>query len=145
MSAKKEARTRTKADVTSKETKVDSAEPAKVEPAKAEPVAEAGGKPVTKVKAKTKGKSKPAPVARKKATKLSALEAAVRVLGEEGRAMNCQELIATMAAKGYWKSPGGKTPASTLYASLLKEITTKGKEARFVKVARGQFALRASA
>jgi HB1, ASXL, restriction endonuclease HTH domain len=78
----------------------------------------------------------------RKAGKLSALEAAVRVLGEEGRAMNCQALIEAMAAKGYWTSPGGKTPASTLYASLSKEITTKGTEARFVKVARGQFALR---
>jgi hypothetical protein len=35
--------------------------------------------------------------------KLSALDAAARVLGEEGRAMNCKELIETMAAKGYWR------------------------------------------
>ena len=32
--------------------------------------------------------------------KLSALEAAVRLLGESGQAMNGQEMIAAMAAKG---------------------------------------------
>ena len=74
--------------------------------------------------------------------KLSALEAAVRLLGESGQAMNCQEMIAAMAAKGYWTSPGGRTPSATLYTSILKELTTKGKESRFVKVDRGRFALR---
>jgi hypothetical protein len=77
--------------------------------------------------------------------KRGALESAVQVLREEGRPMTCGELIATMAAKNYWTSPGGQTPASTLYAAILKEITTKGTESRFVKVARGQFALRDSA
>ena len=74
--------------------------------------------------------------------KLSALEAAVVLLGETGQAMNCQEMIAAIAAKGYWMSPGGKTPSATLYTSILKELTTKGKESRFVKVERGRFALR---
>ena len=97
-----------------------------------------------KAKIEKTGRTKPAREAGK-AGKLSAIEAAVRVLGEEGRAMNCKALIETMAAKGYWTSPGGKTPASTLYSSLLKEITTKGKESRFVKVDRGQFALRQGA
>jgi HB1, ASXL, restriction endonuclease HTH domain len=77
--------------------------------------------------------------------KRSALESAVQVLRAEGRPMTCGELIAAMAAKNFWTSPAGKTPASTLYASILKEVTTKGAEARFVKVARGQFALRESA
>ena len=77
-----------------------------------------------------------------RAAKLSALEAAVLLLGETGQAMNCQEMIAAIAAKGYWTSPGGKTPSATLYTSILKELTTKGKESRFVKVERGRFALR---
>ena len=77
-----------------------------------------------------------------RAAKLSALEAAVVLLGETGQAMNCQEMIAAMAAKGYWTSPGGKTPSATLYTSILKELTTKGKASRFVKVDRGRFALR---
>jgi HB1/ASXL restriction endonuclease-like protein with HTH domain len=56
--------------------------------------------------------------------------------------MNCQELIAAMAAKGYWTSPGGKTPQATLYSAVLRELTVKGKGARFVKSERGKFALR---
>jgi hypothetical protein len=73
--------------------------------------------------------------------KLSAIEAAVKILGETGRAMNCQELITTMAAKGYWTSPGGKTPASTLYASILRELKLRGPQARFQKTERGKFTL----
>ena len=34
-----------------------------------------------------------------------------------------------MAAKGYWSSPCGKTPEATLYSGMIKEITTKRKEA----------------
>jgi len=73
--------------------------------------------------------------------KLSAIDAAVKVLGESGQAMNCQELIAAMAAKGYWASPSGKTPASTLYASILRELKVRGAQARFQKTDRGKFAL----
>lgn len=72
--------------------------------------------------------------------KLSCLDAAAKVLGETGQAMTCPELIATMAAKGYWTSPAGKTPAQTLYAAILREIATKGKDARFTKTERGKFA-----
>lgn len=76
-----------------------------------------------------------------RANKLSALDAAVKVLGETDRAMNCQELIAAMAARGYWRSPKGRTPASTLYASILRELQTKGVNARFCKAERGKFGL----
>jgi hypothetical protein len=54
--------------------------------------------------------------------------------------MNSQEMIAAMTAKGYWTSPAGKTPAATLYAAILREITTKGADARFTKTDRGKFA-----
>jgi hypothetical protein len=74
--------------------------------------------------------------------KRSALDAAAKVLGETGQAMNCPELIAAMAAQGYWVSPRGSTPHATLYAAFLREIQTQGEKARFVKTARGQFALR---
>jgi hypothetical protein len=74
--------------------------------------------------------------------KASALDAAARVLGEEGQAMTCKELIAAMAAKGYWSSPGGKTPEATLYSAVLRELQAKGEQARFVKAERGKFALR---
>jgi hypothetical protein len=75
-----------------------------------------------------------------KAKKLSALDAAAKVLGETGQAMTCQEMITQMAAKGYWNSPKGRTPAGTLYSAVLREIAAKGAEARFVKTARGKFA-----
>jgi hypothetical protein len=77
--------------------------------------------------------------------KLSALDAAAKVLAETGQAMTCQELIAAMAAKGYWTSPGGKTPAATLYSAILREITTKGEASRFQKTERGKFARNAGA
>jgi hypothetical protein len=57
--------------------------------------------------ARPKGDGQPA--------KLSAIDAAAKVLGETGQPMNCQKLIGAMAAKGYWGSPAGKTPAGTLY------------------------------
>jgi hypothetical protein len=74
--------------------------------------------------------------------KLSALDAAALVLAEAGQPMTCQELIGAMAARGYWSSPAGKTPASTLYSAMLREAATKGDQARFVKTDRGRFALR---
>lgn len=55
--------------------------------------------------------------------------------------MTCRQLIDAMAAKDSWKSKDGKTPQNTLYAAILKEINTKGKESRFQKVGRGQFVL----
>jgi hypothetical protein len=74
------------------------------------------------------------------AKKLSALEAAARVLAEGGTALNCQELIQVMADKGLWVSPGGKTPSATLYSAILRELQTKGEQARFRKTERGRFA-----
>jgi HB1, ASXL, restriction endonuclease HTH domain len=73
--------------------------------------------------------------------KLSAVAAAAKVLAETGQAMTCKELIAAMAAQGYWTSPAGKTPQATLYAALTREIQTKKDQARFRKSGRGTFAL----
>jgi hypothetical protein len=91
---------------------------------------------------------KPQAAAGQKASKVpgkrSALDGAAQVLAETGRPMNCQELIAAMAAKGYWSSPAGKTPAATLYSAIIREITTKGEQARFRKSDRGQFGLRSA-
>jgi hypothetical protein len=55
--------------------------------------------------------------------------------------MTCKDLIATMAAQGYWTSPAGKTPQATLYAALAREIKVKKDQARFRKSGRGTFAL----
>jgi preprotein translocase subunit YajC len=77
--------------------------------------------------------------------KTSAIDAAARVLAEAGKPMGCKELIGAMSVRGYWTSPGGKTPAATLYSAILREIDTKGDAARFVKTGRGTFALRPQA
>lgn len=75
--------------------------------------------------------------------KLSALDAAAKVLREKKQPMSAKEMIEAMEAKGYWKSPGGKTPDATLYAAIVREIKTKGGEARFAKTERGKFAISA--
>ena len=77
----------------------------------------------------------------KASPKFSALDAAAQVLAETGRPMSCPELIVAMAAQKYWSSPKGRTPSSTLYSALTREINAKGAQARFRKTARGQFDL----
>jgi hypothetical protein len=72
--------------------------------------------------------------------KLSALDAAAKVLGETRQPMSCRELVDQMAAKGYWTNPGGATPWSTLNAAIAREIKVKGADSRFVKAERGRFA-----
>ena len=103
-------------------------------PAKDHPKNAAGASISVPVAKRPKAKN-----AEAKPKKVSAVEAALKVLVETGQSMNCQELIAAMAAKGYWSSPAGKTPAATLYSAILKELT-KGSAARFQKTARGRFA-----
>ena len=73
--------------------------------------------------------------------KLSAVDAAARVLSASGQALTCPELIAAMAAQGYWTSPAGKTPQATLHAALTREIKIKKDQSRFRKTERGKFTL----
>ena len=112
--------------------------------------AKAGDPPAPKVEKKTKanaakkGKAKPAAKnGEAKTKKVSAIDAAAKLLSASKEPMGCKELIESMAAKGLWTSPGGKTPHATLYSAILREITVKGKEARFVKTDRGRFAINA--
>ncbi len=95
----------------------------------------------TKAKAPKAAKPAKAAKAPKADGKLSAIDAAAKVLGETKDPMTTKEMIEAMAAKKYWTSPGGKTPAATLYSAILREIQTKGKEARFQKTERGKFAM----
>jgi hypothetical protein len=78
----------------------------------------------------------------KKKAKLSALDAAAKVLGEAEEPLNAKQMIEVMAVGGYWKSPGGKTPHATLYAAITREIANKGRQSRFKKAERGKFTLR---
>jgi len=87
---------------------------------------------------KTRGKA--AAKGGAKAKKLSAIDAAAKVLAAAKKPMNCKELVEVMAAKKLWTSPGGKTPHATLYSAILREIQTKGKDSRFKKTERGKFA-----
>ena len=70
--------------------------------------------------------------------RLSALAAAHKVLCEATKPLNVQQMIEAMTAKGYWTSPGGKTPHATLYSAILRELA-KGETSRFVKTDRGRF------
>jgi hypothetical protein len=88
-----------------------------------------------------KRQRKPKTTAEPKEKKLSAIDAAAKVLAETGQAMSCKEMIGTMAAKGYWISPGGKTPDATLASAILREIAVKGEQSRFVKTGPGRFGL----
>lgn len=91
-------------------------------------------------KSATKAATK-TPRAAKSDGKFSQLDAAVKVLTESGEPMTTKAMIDAMAAKGYWTSPGGATPAQTLYSAILRELQKKGADARFTKIDRGQFAL----
>lgn len=83
---------------------------------------------------KSRSKATGGPTAKKKPErKTSAIDAAAKVLAESRQPMTTREMIDAMTAKGYWTSPGGKTPHATLYSAILREIGTKGKEARFKK------------
>jgi hypothetical protein len=120
---------------------------------KAEPDAEAAATPAPHPQAAetpaAEGEAEPKPGSAKKGSrtkkaeggekKLSAIDAAAKVLDEAGTAMNCQELIKVMAERNLWTSPGGKTPAATLYSAILREVQTKGNDARFKKTERGKF------
>lgn len=97
-------------------------------------------KPTAKAATKTTRKAKTTKTAAP-AEKLSQMAAAERVLAEAREPMNCKAMVEAMATKGYWSSPRGKTPDATLRAALLRHIRQHGKQARFTKTDRGQFAL----
>ena len=91
--------------------------------------------PATEKKTEKKAKAKAEP----KDKKLSAIDAAVQVLGASKEPLSTKQMIEAMAAKNLWTSPGGKTPHATLYSAILREINEKGKDARFTKTERGRF------
>ena len=98
--------------------------------------ADAGTQPAAKKRGRApKAKAETGP------KKLSAIDAAAKVLAEAGEPMDCQTMIKTMAEKGYWTSPGGKTPSATLYSAILRELQTKGNDSRFKKTERGKFGI----
>jgi hypothetical protein len=108
---------------------------------KAQALAAKNGQPAAETKP---AKTKKAKAAKEpKAKKVGALDAAAQVLAASSEPMNCKQLIEAMADQKLWTSPGGKTPHATLYSAIIREISVKGKDARFVKKDRGQFAAKA--
>jgi hypothetical protein len=83
-------------------------------------------------KRRAKGEPKP--------KRMSGLDAAAKVLEEAGQPMTAKEMVEAAETKGYWKSPGGKTPHATLYSAIIREMKIKAAESRFRKTERGKFA-----
>jgi hypothetical protein len=73
---------------------------------------------------------------------MSLLDAAAHLLSlGTGDPMRCKDIVDLAVARGLWTPGNGRTPANTLYASILREIKTKGDASRFVKAERGKFGL----
>ncbi|OQB77403.1 MAG: hypothetical protein BWX88_05275 [Planctomycetes bacterium ADurb.Bin126] len=89
---------------------------------------------------KTEKSKAPASNGQKKEHRPSGLDAAVVVLAEAGKPMNCGDMVKRMLETGLWKT-GGKTPSSTIYAAIITEIAKKGAASRFRKTDRGMFDL----
>lgn len=102
------------------------------------PLTEALMKPKAAKGAKAKMPKAPKPAKADKPKKVSGLDAAFKVLSEAGEPMRCKDVVDKMLSSGLWQT-GGKTPAATIYAAILREIQTKGSDARFKKTDRGLF------
>ncbi len=74
-----------------------------------------------------------------KPKKLSMMAAALQVLQQRKVPMTCPDLIDVLATEDLWTSPGGKTPAATLYAAISRSIKDLGKASPFRKTERGKF------
>ncbi|MCC6145030.1 MAG: winged helix-turn-helix domain-containing protein [Candidatus Hydrogenedentes bacterium] len=80
----------------------------------------------------------------RRAGKPSGLDVAAQVLRAAGTPMTAKDLVETMLSKGLWTT-GGKTPAATIYAAIIREIARKGpaNQSRFTKTDRGLFTFNA--
>ena len=76
----------------------------------------------------------------KRAKRPSGLDAAAQILAKATEPLGCREIVKRMLAQNLWQT-NGQTPQTTIYAAITREITAKGKAARFRKVARGRFEL----
>jgi hypothetical protein len=99
----------------------------------------------TKSPASSASTAKPSrPTPRASSGGLSALDAAAQVLAglskaEAREGVTASDLIERMTAAKLWTSPGGKTPAATLYSAMIREIARKGDASRFARIAPGRF------
>lgn len=70
--------------------------------------------------------------------KVSLLDLAAEILAGSDEPMKCKAIVEKVLASGRWQTKG-KTPAATLYSSIISEIAKKGGATRFKKVSRGLF------
>ncbi len=66
----------------------------------------------------------------KKPKKISGLTAAFMVLVDADKELGVKKIIEIAAEKSWWKSDAA-TPHATVYAAIIREISTKGDKARF--------------
>ncbi len=71
--------------------------------------------------------------------RLSLLDAAAQVLAGHKDGLRSREMVTLVIDKGLWTPGAGKTPHASLYAAIIREISAKGKDARFAKAERGLF------
>lgn len=83
--------------------------------------------------------AKPAKATSDKPKKVSLLDAAAQVLAKSDAPLNTKQMVEQVTERGLWTPGAGKTPAATLYSAILREIRSKGDQARFTKVERGKF------
>lgn len=75
---------------------------------------------------------------RKPTGEMSQIDAAATVLKDASEPLACKDMVRGMMERKLWKG-AGRTPEATLSASIQREISRKGAEARFRKVSRGLF------
>jgi hypothetical protein len=71
---------------------------------------------------------------------MSGLDAAYKVLQEEGRPMHAKEITRLAQERGYCELRG-RTPDATISAAMDTEMKRKGNESRFTKVGKGLYAV----
>ena len=86
----------------------------------------------------TKVKTTKAVKTAKEPKAMTAVDAAAKVLSEYGKPLHSRGILERMLAQGLWKT-ASKAPCWGLFASIEREIATKGKDSRFRKVGRGEF------
>ena len=65
-----------------------------------------------------------------KQKRISGLTAAFMVLVDADKDLGVKKIVEIAGEKGWWKS-GAATPHATIYAAIIREVATKGDDARF--------------
>lgn len=122
MAKKKTASTKT----TTKKAPAKTAKKTSAAKSTAKAAANGGKQPAAKQTTKKPAAKKTTKKTAETTDRMSALDAAAKVLGEADGPLTSKELIEQMSVKGYWTSPGGKTPHATLYSAMTREMNVKG-------------------